>query len=562
MGKLSPLAWLSRWGFWIALGLLVIVGAWLRWQGLLDRPLWGDEIYTLAHAKGQFAHSWLHTTELAGGATPTSVMALQEAMQTMPEASFLESIQNTVTVLRQNNHPPLWFAALGFWLQSAGISLLTLRLPAYVAGVASIALMGLVGRSLVGPWLGLGAAALWTLSGYQLFQAQNARPYTWIMGLVLVVAWGWLQLSYGRGRYRQLWWPMVVAATILAMHSHYFAAPALLVLWVLGIRHWPGRRRWPLWVGIGLVSLGLLPLASLLGEQIAYLQTQHHFTQGLWSVWQAPELIFRMLNDHLMPKSDVGKWLILGLFVATITDWGWRHRCDLWQACRNLPSQVVWPLWWIVGVVVAQILFDVVTHSNTLSVRRYTYLASPAFVLLLVVALQAGIQRLATVWPRFKMVITSVAWVGFLLLVGANGWQVAQQQVFANPDARLVARALGPVTTAGSDIGESAPPVLVYPGSTRLLSLAWYLPAESTIASYTPNQLSRFSETYPNAWLVWVKPSSSKLTKAQQFLTASGWAVNPHPAEAQALQHRKDVAVWQLSIPKSQLDDVMELDTR
>ncbi len=556
---------LSRLGFWIAIAVLTLLGAWLRAQGLTERPLWGDEIYTIAHAVGQWVPDWVnHAQQLQ----PAAIY--QEKLQYVPRAvSLFEGLDRTTKVLIHNNHPPLFFGVMGMWLQSVGVSLLSLRWPAYACGVISIPLFAFWARALAGTRIALFSTLLWVFSGYQLFQAQNARPYTLITCLVLLVAWGWIPLAYGKARYRQFWWPTVVGASLLALHTHYFSLPAIAALWVMGILHWPGRTRTPVWIALGVLLLGSLPIGWLLWQQWQSplgMGATGHFTQATtWPLYKLPELIFRMANDHLMPKLDASKWLLLGMTILTAT-LGFKH----WWAYQKegykeqpqwLSPKWVWPLAWFVGVFGFQVILDMLSHGNSLTVRRYTLLAAPATTLLVTLmaawlprhiglALNGSQSTSGNGLGRFifnnRGLLFSVLMAVLISMAAINGWQVAQRNTFANPDLRLAARMVGQQP--------SRIPVYVWPGNVRLLSAAWYLPAETPMATFTPKQGLPTQPSFEgadlyNAWVLWIKPSGSALKKAKAKLAAQGWQqVQFSPADKAAL-HQRGVALWQLTKP-------------
>lgn len=190
---------------WVILAALLVLAALLRFYKLGERALTSDELWNL-HV---ISRDWHPLLRLA--ATDT--------------------------------FPPLTYLLLKLWTLSQGTSDLALRAPAVAAGLASVPLVFLLGRTLVDRNTGLLAAGIFAVSGFWLTQAQDARLYSLTTMLCLASWWGfasWLWDGGGTNAFAR--W---AAATLLALYTHYLCWPLLLGqnLALLAQRK-PIERRW------------------------------------------------------------------------------------------------------------------------------------------------------------------------------------------------------------------------------------------------------------------------------------------------------------------------------
>ncbi len=128
--------------------------------------------------------------------------------------------------------PPLSF--LASWLTTRlGKSPELLRLPALIAGTATIPLVYALGRRMVGRWAALLACALTALSPFMIYYSAEARAYGLLMVLVTATTLSML-LALDTGRRR--WWVVYAVCTAAAFYTHYtclfvFAVQLAWLLW-------------------------------------------------------------------------------------------------------------------------------------------------------------------------------------------------------------------------------------------------------------------------------------------------------------------------------------------
>ena len=159
--------------------------------------------------------------------------------------------------------PPLSF--LASWLTTrAGSSPELLRLPALLAGTATIPLVYAVGLRAVGRRAALVAAALTTLSPFMIYYSAEARAYGLMMFLVLGSTLSMLlAVDTGRRRY----WILYALCSAAAFYTHYtcvFVLGAQLV-WLLWTQ--PGFRRQALLANFGAALLVVPWIPGLIADE-------------------------------------------------------------------------------------------------------------------------------------------------------------------------------------------------------------------------------------------------------------------------------------------------------
>ena len=120
--------------------------------------------------------------------------------------------------------PPLGFVLS--WLFARGDDLtIPLRIPSFIAGIASVPLVYLLGRRTVGRAAATVAAAWFALSPFQIYYATGARAYAQVAVFVVLATLA-LLLALEQRRFR--WWALYVVAAVAAVYSHYIAALVLV----------------------------------------------------------------------------------------------------------------------------------------------------------------------------------------------------------------------------------------------------------------------------------------------------------------------------------------------
>jgi hypothetical protein len=239
---------------WIVLILLaVVLGAYLRLEGLGERSLWRDELCT-----------WR-----------VSRMDLAESMRWGPELTKPPLYQLALRVLTRDPHP----------------SEAMLRLPAAACGLLVVVVGWWLGRLGGGRWVGAAMALLCALNGLQIYYSQEARPYSMLLLGCMLTTGLWYHLVIG-GRWRFFLAYVVVA--VLTLHAHYLAALTLAghaLWWLIFARTNPSKRRGPWLRPFGaLVATGILCMPIV----VRYLYFRSSMFQGL--SWIDPPTVLGTLD--------------------------------------------------------------------------------------------------------------------------------------------------------------------------------------------------------------------------------------------------------------------------
>jgi len=243
---------------WIAGLLIIAAAAFARFETIRTRPLWSDEEITVRVAT--------HARSLA---------AVWRVAQ-----------------LDKSEHPPLHYA-LVYLTIDPGDPLLTSRLPAAVAGVASIAFLMLAAQRIFGVREALVAGALVCLLPYHIDYSQEARAYAVLVCLVVAQLWLFtllLERPLLSERARPWAAALFVVTGALATYAHHtslffelslglaLAASLTRETWLHGwtiLRAPPQRARLALLACLAAVALLYLPQA---GNTLAFLGGREDFT--------------------------------------------------------------------------------------------------------------------------------------------------------------------------------------------------------------------------------------------------------------------------------------------
>ena len=125
---------------WLAI-LITLMGGWLRVLHLGAKGMWLDETFSV----------WL-------------------ASHSIPE--LLQWI------LRIDQHPPLYYLLLHYWIAGNGDTPYYVRLLSALFGTGTIPIIYLIGKRMSGGVMGLAAAVFLALSPFNIFYAQETRMYT------------------------------------------------------------------------------------------------------------------------------------------------------------------------------------------------------------------------------------------------------------------------------------------------------------------------------------------------------------------------------------------------
>jgi 4-amino-4-deoxy-L-arabinose transferase-like glycosyltransferase len=175
--------------------------------------------------------------------------------------------------------------------EAFGASAWTLRLPAALFGIGSIAALFLLGRRVTGVRETLLACGLLTFSYHHVWFSQNARGYSGMLFWTVLSSW---LLVRALQETRPALWPAYAAAAALGAYTHLtmvFVIAGHFLIWALALvsrrlEAWPDR-----WSGLflGFVPAGLLVLQlyALVLPQL-FGGTLHQGTKSTVADWKSP----------------------------------------------------------------------------------------------------------------------------------------------------------------------------------------------------------------------------------------------------------------------------------
>lgn len=494
--------------------LIVMAGLLLRLFHLEAKSLWSDEVATVATSLGNLIDpdAWTAQGRSFDPATPQAASAYVERAWT---SHGLGNWAQTVAVLKQNIHPPFFFWLMNVSIHTLGNTPFGLRLPAVLFGSACIPLLFWVGRRWAGTAVGLLAAALMALSGYQVAHSQDARPYTLATLLALVATWlllRWLDKTRSTNRaFHPVEWGGLALCNALGLYTHYLYLFFIGFLALYGgwaLRTHRGFLGW-LFANLGLSALLFLPWLPVLIEQRSFFHHVGHYTQGLWQPMQLPEKLWRTLNDFLMPKEKLLKVTSV-LFLTAFGFLAWRRKVVSMQPLLFCGL-------WLAVILGAQIGLDLLQDTHTVTIRRYTLLAAPA------IYLGVSYLLLKTPWPTVWLKRTLVS--GLLLWTAWNSIQVLSGHKFQSDDFQQAAQHI----TQHKQPGDV---VLVHKSGAMAVGMAYYLSpttpmlglsAFQTQPQQTAQSLSALTKTAPRLWLV-VTHTPQEISEAlQQAIVTTGY---------------------------------------
>lgn len=470
------------------LGLLIgwtLLGAWLRFQNLSDKPPWTDEFATLVFSLGNvFSTTSPHT--------PLSSTELLAPLQVNPAAQ----VRTVMTlILEQDNHPPLYFALAHLWLRlfppSVGlVDLWAARALPALLGVATIPLgygiLRWLGKS---SGLAQGFALLMALSPYAIFIAQEARHYTLAVLSVLLCLGCFLKGSQYLLRGDRLPTGLVLAwvgVNGLALAVHFFTVLffmaqglTLLVLW-----RWPpsfsalSLKAWRSLIPVILGTLASLAFWAWIISQRGYgngmtdwiRQDNSHFSHLIGPPFQLLAALITMVCLFPVESASLGIVILSGFAMALYLLW---LGSKVWQGLRSAqgrhPEVRLLAILWVNLVVV----YLGITYLGGMDITRgarYSFNFLPIVVGLLAFGLErpAGFLPEAKERPAYHrktlLIVISAGIISGLTITHNLGYQK-----YYHPEQLLQVMAQNPGT---------APPLIVTTQQSlvqvgEMMGLAW-----------------------------------------------------------------------------------------
>jgi hypothetical protein len=158
---------------------------------------------------------------------------------------------------------PGYFVLLNGWLRAAGSTDFALRYLSLWPSVLAVALVYRLGAALGNGRAGVVAATLLASSAFQIWYAQEARTYSWLVAVGLLCGWLFWRLVTADSRRGATYWLLIgayglVCAVLVYLHTYGALVPLAHVVFALVWSLW--RRQWQFlrdWIVGGVVGLAL-----------------------------------------------------------------------------------------------------------------------------------------------------------------------------------------------------------------------------------------------------------------------------------------------------------------
>lgn len=339
--------------------ILLIVG--IMWLGTLIRvwnvtkeSFWADEGWTMLLSKG-----------------PT--------------------LSDVVQAMANDQHPPLYFALMHFWIAATGNSEFTTRFLSTIWSVLGIALIYRLGADQFSPEVGAVAALLLALADNDTFLAQDARHYTQMAALATCSTLFYLRYLRTPTRQNGIGW---LLSSVALMYTHYLGAFILVIqlVHILLFARPTGRLKDMLirWAAIGLAWS---PWAVVVLEQSLIRYTRPILSQSAWA--NTPESFNIVRGDLLGSQFGLtGGLLLLGLAYITYANGLPRIRL---RPFRPTSYMALWLFVPVIAIVLVNIKYPILTTRNFL-------LITPVIAVLIA----HGIMNLDLTARRFILVLLVV----------------------------------------------------------------------------------------------------------------------------------------------------------
>lgn len=438
-------------------------------------------------------------------------------MANRPVAEIAQVVENIDVVFA------FYYYLMHAWVDLAGTTALTLRLPSAVAVGVGAAAVTAVGRRLVSPTFGVLAGVVFAALPRMTAMGSEARSYALSAAAVAVVG---LVALHMVDRPRVWLVALYAAVGTAAVYFHLYAVLAIGAICLSGIVLARARRaRVALGVASAVVLAGSVPLLlASLGQAEA---------QVSWIQATSPSLLEQVGVEQYVPFKTVVRFVTpdqagVRVVAAVLAALAWSLVAVLvvtgWRRYRRLL------VFGVPGVVLPTAL--VLTYSLAVTpayVPRYLVATAPAFALLLAGALHS----LRRTWLRVTVVGVLVAlWLPVYVM---------QRQPFAKfvvDDYAFIAQAVGARAEPGDGILFDAGPedpvesgrnaLAGYPSSFEgITDIAEVLDDSRLRAVWTPQRplgdvVEEITE-FDRIWLVTIPPSGGYESEYAAVLAGLGY---------------------------------------
>jgi NADH:ubiquinone oxidoreductase subunit 6 (subunit J) len=464
---------LNNFVYLLSIVVFLVSGLYLRLYQLGEQSLWLDE-----------GTSWKYVSQ-----NPIGVL-------------FLD-------LFRPSQAYPLFHILLKVAIRLLGDSEWVLRLPSAIAGGLAVPVMFCLGYALRGWVLGLSAAGMLLVSPFAISQAQDAKVYSLVLLIVLLLAWSLIRIIEKQDFSSVSVFLFIVIVGVFTHRFILFSILGCVVVWVVLTRN--SYRYWILalsvFIGVLLV-IGLIALQDIQNAGGQFNRILPH--EALW-------LTLGRFSFNLWPGEIPLLWLmpftllfLFGLLCLFI---------DIYQQHHYKGAITI-----LVLFVVPMLIFGSILYQRPLYEPRYLTSIFPFCLLILAWSVPEVSIRRWTSRQLMRLIITIPVW-GWVMLVTFQALYLPERGVLSGDtikeDYRSAVRHLARYVHP-TDM------VLIYPDSVIPL-YEYYAPRVVTFAlpqPYSYPQLGRAAgfkareldmlirsdfQRYKRAWLL-IAPDHARLT--------------------------------------------------
>ena len=393
----------GRQTFWLVLAVACLA-AFVNVVVASRSGLWGDEILSLARATGHILEQANRVADPKQGdfVEPRHPVPADEFRRYLKHDDPPESPSRVIrAVLVSEAHPPLYFLLLYAWTIALGTSDIALRLFSIVCSLACLPFVASIATRLGGNRAVLPSCVLFAFSPLTIYFSTEGRMYSLLLLCVFAMIWTSLRL------HQEGWSSSIGAVWVLSsaagfLTQHLFVFPWLAsVAWLLITRGKFSRRNLVVCVflTVALILPWYLRLPNSVGSfrgttTAAWLTQRPHWFDRTVALRDVLVQAFFGTSEQLWPfnsRDVVYHHTALVLFSVVAAMAAWRLRLRVFSGGRLL-------LWLVFGAAcLGPLAFDLVAHTYTMAVPRYSVAAVSGAYLLMGLAFATLERRIALI---------------------------------------------------------------------------------------------------------------------------------------------------------------------
>ena len=216
-------------------------------------------------------------------------------------------------------NPPLYYLMLHLWTKVFGTSEAGLRSLSVAGSVGSVYLVYLLGRELFSWRIAVTAAAYQAVSSFQIYYAQEARCFAWLVFWLLLASYCQLRAWRPDTKSAAGWMALFFAAAVLSLYTHFIAIFFLAVQGLLSLIWWLrgkiGKGRF--WMHAGASVAALLVYLPWLEQMLK--ASSGGGQKRRYLLLKLPQTYFSFLfGDTLIPLDEAAVRNIMGTLQENI----------------------------------------------------------------------------------------------------------------------------------------------------------------------------------------------------------------------------------------------------